>query len=71
MRNGAVVLAMFAVLQTAAGAQVLESVSFEDAIQREKNLKHWVRGWKMALIEAVNPDWRDLAEDLGFEPLQS
>ena len=32
----------------------------EDAIQREKNLKHWVRKWKLALIEKTNPDWRDL-----------
>jgi outer membrane protein TolC len=34
MLKAALVLAMFAVLETAAGAQVLESVSFEDAIQR-------------------------------------
>ena len=27
------------------------------------------RGWKLELIEKDNPDWRDLAEDLGFEPL--
>jgi putative endonuclease len=31
-----------------------------DAIQREKNLKHWVRKWKLALIERSNPQWRDL-----------
>jgi putative endonuclease len=30
------------------------------AIQREKNIKHWVRAWKIALIERANPDWRDL-----------
>jgi outer membrane protein len=34
MRKAALVLAMFAVLETAAGAQVLESVTFDDAIQR-------------------------------------
>ena len=30
------------------------------AIQREKNLKHWVRQWKVALIEKSNPGWDDL-----------
>jgi putative endonuclease len=25
------------------------------AIQREKNIKHWPRAWKIALIEAENP----------------
>jgi putative endonuclease len=41
----------------------------ESAIQREKNLKTWMRAWKIELIEATNPDWRDLAEDFGFGPL--
>ncbi|WP_244505057.1 GIY-YIG nuclease family protein [Pelagibacterium luteolum] len=31
-----------------------------DAIQREKNLKHWIRAWKIDLIETHNPDWDDL-----------
>jgi putative endonuclease len=30
------------------------------AIQREKNLKHWPRAWKVDLIGADNPDWSDL-----------
>jgi putative endonuclease len=30
------------------------------AIQREKNIKHWPRGWKTQLIETMNPDWCDL-----------
>ncbi|QQP89660.1 GIY-YIG nuclease family protein [Skermanella sp. TT6] len=34
------------------------------AIQREKNIKHWPRAWKVALIVAANPEWRDLYEDL-------
>ena len=34
------------------------------AIQREKNLKHWIRAWKIDLIEKMNPKWRDLYEDL-------
>ena len=34
------------------------------AIQREKNLKHWPRAWKVRLIHAVNPDWNDLYETI-------
>jgi putative endonuclease len=34
------------------------------AIQREKNIKHWPREWKIDLIVASNPDWRDLYEDI-------
>jgi len=33
------------------------------AIQREKNLKKWLRKWKIELIETDNPNWEDLAED--------
>jgi putative endonuclease len=31
-----------------------------NAIQREKNIKHWPRAWKVRLIEQLNPDWSDL-----------
>jgi len=34
------------------------------AIQREKNIKHWPRSWKIALIEQPNPEWEDLYEQL-------
>ena len=34
------------------------------AIQREKNLKHWSRAWKVKLILAQNPDWNDLYDRL-------
>ena len=34
------------------------------AIQREKNLKHWPRAWKVKLILAANPDWDDLYDQL-------
>jgi putative endonuclease len=30
------------------------------AIQREKNMKHWPRAWKIALIKKMNPQWRHL-----------
>ncbi len=35
-----------------------------DAIQREKNIKHWVRRWKVELIEKSNPAWRDLYDEI-------
>ena len=39
------------------------------AVARERQLKGWLRARKVALIEAVNPEWRDLAVDLGFDPI--
>ena len=33
-------------------------------IQREKNLKHWPRAWKIALIEKANLQWSDLYDDV-------
>jgi putative endonuclease len=34
------------------------------AIQREKNIKHWSRQWKVNLILSMNPHWRDLFDDI-------
>jgi putative endonuclease len=31
-----------------------------DAIQREHNIKHWPRAWKVRKIVTMNPDWEDL-----------
>ena len=33
------------------------------AIQREKELKGWLRRKKNALVETMNPDWHDLSQD--------
>jgi putative endonuclease len=35
-----------------------------DAIRREKRIKKYPRAWKINLILAQNPAWRDLAETL-------
>ncbi|CAH1650677.1 GIY-YIG nuclease family protein [Chelatococcus asaccharovorans] len=35
-----------------------------DAIQRERTMKHWPRVWKTRLIASMNPEWRDLYDDL-------
>lgn len=34
------------------------------AIAREKQIKGWLRAKKVALIEADNPQWKDLSSDL-------
>ncbi len=38
--------------------------TMEAAIAREKAIKEWKRAWKLALIEADNPQWRDLYADI-------
>lgn len=49
----------------------------EQAIVREKQIKHYKREWKDALVNKMNPEWRDLATDIagmtGFttEPLRT
>jgi putative endonuclease len=35
----------------------------ESAILREKQIKGWLRAKKIALIESMNPEWRDLSLD--------
>ena len=35
-----------------------------DDLQRESNIKHRPRAWKIRLIMAANPEWRDLCEDM-------
>ncbi|MBB3034795.1 GIY-YIG nuclease family protein [Alteriqipengyuania lutimaris] len=45
--------------------------TMESAIKREKQLKNWHRDWKLNLITRENPDWRDLAVGLGFDPPRS
>jgi putative endonuclease len=34
------------------------------ARQRERNMKHWRRAWKVRLILAQNPHWEDLYDRL-------
>ena len=36
------------------------------AIQRESNIKHWSRAWKVRLILMENREWRDLFDELNW-----
>ena len=36
----------------------------QSAIQREHNIKHWSRAWKVGLILASNPGWDDLFDTI-------
>ena len=41
-----------------------EHPDIRDAIVREKQIKKWKRAWKIRLIEEMNPEWRDLYEEV-------
>jgi putative endonuclease len=38
--------------------------SRETAFTRERHLKKWNRSWKLQLIEQLNPQWRDLFDEV-------
>jgi len=40
-----------------------ETTDVKTAITREKQIKGWLRAKKFALIESVNPAWRDLSAE--------
>ena len=40
----------------------------EQAILREKQIKHFKREWKNKLVEVVNPEWLDLKQDIVIDP---
>ncbi len=41
----------------------------DQAITREKQLKHFKREWKNALVDEVNPEWKDLYEGMVMNPM--
>jgi putative endonuclease len=43
-----------------------EFSSILEARAREATLKRWRRAWKIALVDKLNPDWRDLSEELAL-----
>ena len=36
----------------------------QSAAAREKRLKEWQRQWKIDLIQKMNPEWKDLYDDI-------
>ena len=42
--------------------------TFEDAIDREKQLKRWHKAWKSNLIRTQNPELKDLSEEVDCNP---
>ena len=38
--------------------------TMSDAITREKQLKNWHREWKINLIKSINPDMKDLSNEI-------
>ena len=40
-----------------------EYASITEARARERSLKRWRRAWKLALVDQLNPEWRDLTEE--------
>ena len=66
IHTGAVVLILVAMFYWFEVHRTMES-----AIQREKRIKKWNRAWKLKLIEATNPDWRDLVPEIGLLPIVS
>jgi len=38
--------------------------TMDSAIRRETRIKGWQRTWKLALIEKLNPQWRDLHDEI-------
>ena len=40
----------------------------EQAIAREKRIKTYPREWKNNLINAINPEWRDLGHEIYLDP---
>ena len=43
----------------------------DGAFRRERQIKEWQRGWKLELIEALNPEWNDLHAGLTTDDVYS
>ncbi|KOH47134.1 GIY-YIG nuclease family protein [Sunxiuqinia dokdonensis] len=40
-----------------------EFETYDEAFQRERQMKKWKRDWKIEIIENKNPEWKDLANN--------
>ena len=43
-----------------------EYASILEARAREHTMKRWHRAWKISLVETMNPDWKDLSDQLAL-----
>ena len=43
-----------------------EHADWISAFSRERQMKEWQRNWKVRLIVAVNPEWRDVTADIPY-----
>ena len=43
-----------------------EYASILEARARERTMKRWRRAWKISLVETMNPDWKDLSDQLAL-----
>ena len=41
-----------------------QHASRDSAFARERQMKKWNRAWKLREIEAANPDWHDLFDEI-------
>jgi predicted GIY-YIG superfamily endonuclease len=64
--SSSIVTAWFQVSQRKRLVYFEEHATAPLAIQREKNIKHWSREWKIDLIVSMNPDWRDLYDEIAM-----
>ena len=44
-----------------------EFYDVREGIAREKQVKDWRREKKIALIESLNPSWKDLSDEWGYD----
>ena len=42
--------------------------TIEQAIAREKQIKHYKRDWKNELVDLMNPNWEDLTGNIIIDP---
>ena len=48
-----------------------ETDDINEAIRREKQLKGWKRERKNELVESINPEWKDMSEEMKDPSLRS
>ena len=50
------------------GEERIYLLPIEQAIAREKQIKHYKRDWKNELVDLINPNWEDLSGNIIIDP---